>query len=505
MTFRLDENRLIGADYRMEVYFSDVMKAFNKRHQMGNRQLLQKSYRYAEMKHAGVMRKSGEPYIKHPLRAARCLAEWGFESEVIAAAFLHDVVEDCDTPLSEIEAEFGSHVARIVDAVTALSDKDFGDRELSKQQKDMLSDVRLQTMMNDEALFVKIADRIDNLNTISGVPLDKRIPKAEHTREILLPIAKHVKAYFFVNVLEELCFEIEHPGEHRKVNDLYEELCLRNLGICEESLTTLASIFDPESPNIQSELEPYRRHIRDFWYTRRSLSSIYMQIYQGADNIKKDLKALLCKEKIPQYDMILIVSDELGEKGAPMNPDDVFFSYFRTELSKKGFYFVDIRETDLSKTTYYLLADRMDNLYRFFVRTESGHQRYLYGNIVDADKVLSIPNVNDVDPRETFNRKIKVFRRDGSAMEIDENATVLDFAFYIHTDLGLHFDYAMVNGTTTQLPPYTRLNSGDTVVIVQNPEAAPTFSWFNYARTVRATHHLVHYFNKLYGTGSMQL
>lgn len=500
MTFRLDENRLIGDRYKKEVYFADVMRAFNKRHQMGNRQLMNLAYKYAEAKHMGMLRKSGEPYIKHPLRAARSLAEWGFESEVIAAALLHDVVEDCNTPLSEIEAEFGSHVASIVDAVTALSDRDFDGESPSKEQRDRLSDARLQSLMNHEAMYVKIADRIDNLNTISGVPEAKRIPKAEHTRDIILPIARETGAWFFVNVLEEICFEIEHPEQHRELQDCYETLCSKNSTASNVTLKKFMDIFTTET-GINSELEPCRRLILDFWHSRRSLISIYRQIIAEAENIHMDLQPLFCKQNIPQYDLFLIVSDELGEDGAPVNVHDLFMRFFDLELSKKGLYFVDIRRTTHDDASYYLLADRMDNLYRFFIRTENEFQHYLYGNILEADKDLSISCINEIDPRETYNKKIKVFRRDGSAMYIDENATVLDFAFYVHTELGLHFQYAKVNGTDTQLPPYTRLNSGDTVIIETSEEAKPGFNWFKYIRTVRATHQLVQYFNRLYSSG----
>ena len=167
--------------YEMKVDFNDIMNIYSKNHKMGSRQDLKRAYEYAAGKHAGVTRGTGEPYINHPLRVARLVTEWGFESDVIMAAMLHDVVEDCDTPLSEIENTFGSATANIVDVVTALSDKDFTGHTLTKTQKDILSDARLQKKMNYKALYVKIADRIDNLNTLSGVKERKRIPKAEHT------------------------------------------------------------------------------------------------------------------------------------------------------------------------------------------------------------------------------------------------------------------------------------------------------------------------------------
>ncbi len=110
--------------------------------------------------------------------------------------------------------------------------------------------------------------------------------------------------------------------------------------------------------------------------------------------------------------------------------------------------------------------------------------------------------VNEIEPRDTYRPKIKVFRADGTAMIIDKDSTVLDFAFHIHSDLGLHFKHAHLNDDKTFLPAYTRLSEGDTVFIIQDENVKPTFSWFNYVRTSRATHHLVRYFYRLYGSGN---
>ncbi|MGX8705365.1 MAG: HD domain-containing protein, partial [bacterium] len=185
--------------YARTISIQDVITAYNKNHKLGNRKAILKAFRYADARHMGSKRGSGEPYINHPLRVARFVASWGFESDVVAAALLHDVVEDCDVPLSDIEKQFGSTTSQIVDAVTALSDRDFADHTLTKAQKDLLSDAKLQRKMNERALFVKIADRIDNLSTLDGVPEEKRIPKAEHTRDIIIPMAILEHAYRHVD------------------------------------------------------------------------------------------------------------------------------------------------------------------------------------------------------------------------------------------------------------------------------------------------------------------
>ena len=231
--------------YELKVEFSDIMNIYSKNHKVGNKNGIKRAYHFAEEKHAGVNRGSGEPYINHVLRAARSVAEWGAESDVIMAALLHDVVEDCDVTLADIEKQFGSNVADIVDAVTALSDKDFDSNNgtLTKAQMDLLSDAKLQSKMNSKALLVKIADRIDNLNTLSGVKEEKRIPKAEHTKAIIIPMARLAKADHLADVLEELCFKIEHPAMYDNIERQYSHLLETNSNACKESLNTLEQIF----------------------------------------------------------------------------------------------------------------------------------------------------------------------------------------------------------------------------------------------------------------------
>ena len=499
--------------YKMDVSFKEVMDIYNKNHKIGNKEGLKKAYDYACEKHKDMVRGTGEPYIFHPLRVARYLAEWGFESDVIMAALLHDVVEDCDTPLSEIKHLFGSNVADLVDTVTKLTDKDFTDQTLSKRQIDILSDARLQKKMNIRALYVKIADRLDNLNTISGVREDRRILKAEHTREIIIPMARLIRAYYFVDCLEELCFKTEHQKLHADITRKYQQLLTENDQACQKTLGFLTSVFGPEfdtymdslpsgssdSPDTPwaagpEDLIRCHSYIIGFMQNKRSCISIFRQVLRSIDNIRKELPAFLTKRNIPLYDLTLIVSSSLSSGNSRIRPEDIFFRLFDSLLSPKGFCLIRYCLTSYEDAGYFILMDDADNMYRFFVRTELEYQRYLYGSIVDEDNSLTISHINELDPRETYNEKIKVFRRDSSAMYIDKGSTVLDFAFHIHSQLGYHFKYALIDESKTQLPLHTRLNEGDTITIVAHKDITPDITWFRHVKTRQAVNYLVHYF-----------
>jgi len=534
--------------YDMAVEFNtDIVKVYSQHHPHENKQDLIRAYDYASQKHAGQKRGSGEAYIKHPLRTARSCAKWRADKDVIIAALLHDVAEDCNTPLSEIEKSFGPNVAAIVDAVTALSDRDFDHHTLTKAQKDILSDAKLQRKMNYKALYVKVADRIDNLRTMSGVKEEKRIPKAEHTREIIVPMCRLAQAHHFADVLEELCFEIEHPTMYANYKKHYRRVLKTNDATCRESLAVLSRVFDPSQKinHPHPELNRLKRYIVNFYSNKRSYISLHRQISRGSRNIVADWSSLLSKYNVALYDLTLVVSDAFladinvnpydmsdlnslddstnrsfevagplfdaparlyDMSGRPYEASvrqayDIFFEYFDKELSHNGFYLLKYCYTTNRDSGYFLIADRMDNMYRLFVRTEREQQRYLYGNIVD-DSDFMISDVNETDPRDTYKEKIKIFLRNGNKLSIDKGATVLDVAFYIHPQTGLHFSYAMLDESKTQLPCHTRLNEGDTITIVTDEDAWPEIAWFKYVNTVRAKHELVKYFQKKLAAGT---
>lgn len=533
--------------YDMAVEFNtDIVKVYSQHHPHENKQDLIRAYDYASQKHAGQKRGSGEAYIKHPLRTARSCAKWRADKDVIMAALLHDVAEDSNTPLSEIEKSFGPNVAAIVDAVTSLSDRDFDHHTLTKAQRDILSDAKLQRKMNYKALYVKVADRIDNLRTMSGVKEEKRIPKAEHTREIIVPMCRLAQAHHFADVLEELCFEIEHPTMYANYKKHYRRVLKTNDATCRESLAVLSRVFDPSQRinHPHPELNQLKRYIVNFYSNKRSYISLHRQISRGSRNIVADWSSLLSKYNVALYDLTLVVSDAFladinvnpydmsdlnslddstnrsfevagplfdaparlyDMSGRPYEASvrqayDIFFEYFGKELSHNGFYLLKYCYTTNRDSGYFLIADRMDNMYRLFVRTEREQQRYLYGNIVD-DSDFMISDVNETDPRDTYKEKIKIFLRNGNKLSIDKGATVLDVAFYIHPQTGLHFSYAMLDESKTQLPCHTRLNEGDTITIVTDEDAWPEIAWFKYVNTVRAKHELVKYFQKKLAAG----
>lgn len=472
--------------YKKIVKINDVLIALSSNYKCFNKDAVLDAYSYAHKKHDGQFRKTGEPYIMHPLRVAKLTAEWGFDSNVIIAALLHDVIEDCNVTKEELAKSFGPDIAEKVDKLSQVNKKLAKKQGYSKEEIDNQSDAKLLKSLDETTLFIKIADRIDNLNTMDAVKPVKQFKKAQHTREILLPLVQREKAYQLVDILEELCFKIEHEAH-------YKEICKTCRKIREENKLSQNKIFEIFSRSVsRHKSDSHKNDIINFFYAPRSEISIYRQLSQNARNLKTDFFKLMTKENLALYDMTLIVSNHISK------PFDVFLEFYENSEISKEIYIIDYCTTTYKDSNYLLIQDNMDNLYRLFIKTETEYMRYRLGNIVDQNPVNSFidsNNIDSIDPRDIYKKKIKIFLRDGSEFFIDEYATVLDCAFAIHSKIGLHFSYALINDSSTHLPAFTRLNEGDIVSIITSADSHPDIHWFNYLKTSVATHHLVKYFS----------
>lgn len=484
--------------YEIKVEISEVIKNVSSNNKITNKDGIIRAYKYASEKHAGVNRDSGEPYIYHAIRVANLIAKWGLPSDIVIAALLHDVVEDCHTPLLEIDEKFGAGIAKLVNTVTKI-DKHMKECEgLTKEEIHALSDAKLQQYMSDKALYIKIADRIDNLSTSSVYDKKKQLEKTSHTREILLPMVIQEEAYKLLDELEELCFMIEHESEYNKIMTYLEEYKVANIRSCNNTMLLMENAFlhsktlcsDIEKP-FPAELVPYRRFISGFVSNPRSCISIFRQIVSESKNIKKDFATLLNKKHLAFYDMTLIFDDVINNAEEGLTMHDIFFKYFEGYFIDHNICILDYTNTTRKECNYFLLSDNFGNLYRLFIRTANSYLHYLLGNIVDTDSSISFVDVNDVDPRDTYKPKITVFKRNGDKCHIDAGATALDFAFLIHSYLGLHFDYAIVNGGRNPVGAGYVLNDGDQIEVYAKDSISPKIQWFKNAKTSRAVKKLI--------------
>ena len=484
--------------YRKNISPNDIITGMEVNHTDPDIVLVRKAIQFAEERHNGQMRKGGEPFVNHPLRVGRSMAEWGFGSEAVCAAILHDTVEDCSVSLKQIEELFGEETAELVNAMTAVDENLY--KDVSKMEIDIMSDVRFQQYASRTALFIKVADRLDNLNTIDAMPEKKQILKARHTRDILIPMMLEVGANYLVDQLEELCFLIEH----RERFDLIEHYALQmrseQAHDVADTLAFMERAFSKHDPFLPRKARACQKYIVQFTYEPRYNFSIYRQVSRKAENMREDFDRLMDNKVMPYYDLTLIVSDVTEQKNAKKRSEDVSYAYYDSVLWKEGISIVEVGKTTHGDYTYYILRGKHGNLYRFFVRTEQNYREYRQGKAVPEQKeLMRRRRIDEYDPRDTYRKKIKIFSRDGEAFLIDEGATVLDFAFALHKEIGLHFKYATIDETKAWMPAHTRLNEGDMVTIVTDEESKPSFKWINYVCTNKAKSTLAKYFERVYG------
>lgn len=475
------------------ISFNDLVDTVTKVNRITDITSIREAYNYANSLHNGVKRISGEDYIIHPLRVAKIIAEWGFDGDVVCAALLHDVLEDCKkkgVTYETLTERFSDNIASMVDTVTALDKSEHPN--ILKADLDRLSDVRLQKLMTVKALFVKAADRIDNLRTIDVMEKDKQFDKASHTRRIIIPMLRDEGALHIIDILEELCFKIENEKTYNMINTRSEQIRELNNRTISSTLNTLKECFNGnlaiESVSTKDEYDHLTKDtiplIQSFNWSKRTNSSIFRYLKVKSNDINVDYDRFLTKEHIAFYDLTLLVKDSFND-----SPVSIFIDLYDKVIMSQKIYITRICKTTNGEANYIVLTDSLNNHYRLFIRTVANYEHYLYGNFERTGRLYTENELSDTDPTETYKKKIVVFKRDMTKMMITEGATVLDFAFKIHEQLGIKFDYAKVNGH--RCGPDRILNDGDQVEIFKREDSKANIQWFNCLKTSEGTRKLV--------------
>lgn len=493
---RSKSNIPLTSDEKDEInrFFKSVVNEM-KKHGLPDVGLLKKAFNLALDKHGDTRRKTGEPYILHPLHVAKILADCGHESDMVASAILHDLIEDCGVSKNDLEKIFGITIADIVDTVTKVDAMLAPDETMSKLDLDDLSDVKFLTECARvrKAVYVKCADRIHNLSTISVFPEYKQKEKAYKTRNIIIPAAKKLHIHNFVGILETLCLKIEDPHKYHDICDTYERILNENRD----------TFFGPaglvhETKRMIMEDRFLGGQVTDVIFSKRTADSISSNLSEKMHNIH-DIKTLFTKYTIPLFDVFFIVSDFYPEK-----PEDVFFALY-DKLHNSLYRFTVTRYHQDDYESYYLLRDRFGNMYRLFIQSEKEHLEFTHGLLVSAtinDSHAGIINIGDPEGHEE--KMITVFKKDQAPMLIPSGSTVLDFAFLIDPNIGICAKYAHLNGSKARTPIYTRLKAGDWVEVVSdhnkydqlNDSPHATVRWFEYLHSREAIKSLSRWLEK---------
>jgi len=465
-------------------------------------QRIKEAYRFSDAAHLGQFRKSGEPYITHPIAVAEILTEWKLDAAAIQAALLHDVLEDSGVSKQELVERFGTTVAELVDGVSKLDRLRFDSNE--EAQAESFRKMLLAMARDVRVILIKLADRLHNVRTLDAMEPDKRRRIARETLEIYAPIAHRLGLNAIYRELQELSFAHIHPLRYR----VLQKAVLAARGNRREVLGKILQSVRKALANAKLRAEVYGRE--------KTLYGIYR---------KMEEKHLSFSEVLDVYGFRIVVATRaecylaLGALHALFKPVPGRFKDYIAIPKVNGYqslhttligpygtpveFQIRTREmhhvAESGVAAHWLYKDDATSLSELQSRTHQWLQSLLEIQSQTGDSTELMENIK-VD---LFPDKVYVFTPKGKIVSLPRGATPVDFAYSIHTDIGNKCVAARVNGEIQ--PLRTELRNGDVVEIVTGPVARPNPSWLAFVRTGKARAEIRHFLRTMKREESVEL
>ena len=462
-----------------------------------DRELIRRAFEYAEERHRGQVRRSGEEFIHHPWGVARVCSELHLDEQTIAAALLHDVVEDTETELDEVRAEFGPDIAQLVEGVTKLTRIQFSSREQAEAENyrkmivAMAQDVRV--------ILIKLADRLHNMRTIEYLGKQKQVQKAKETLEVYAPLAHRLGIHALKWELEDLSFQILHPRKYAEIKAMVADRRADREEQVEQATTILG--LELEKADIPAVILGRAKHFYSIYDKMAKKGREFNEIYDltamrviversgeegtrdcyGALGILHSLwkpmpgrfKDFIAMPKLNRYRSLH--TTVIGPSGRPLEIQ------VRTREMHE--------EAELGVAAHWLYKrgrpGKQDDEWLTWVRTLMDWQ----GDEQDAGEYMRTLRT------DLFDDEVYVFTPKGEVKTLPAGATPIDFAYAVHTDVGHRTVGAKVNGRI--VPLHYRLKNGDFVEILTSKSGrGPSRDWMSLAASSRARNKIRQWFQR---------
>ena len=462
---------------------------------------IEAAYEVARAAHSGQFRKSGEPYITHPLAVARILAEWHLDPQALMAALLHDVVEDTPTTKGEISKRFGKAVADLVDGVSKIDRIEFA--TLQHAQAENFRKMLLAMARDVRVILIKLADRLHNMRTLDAVHAEKQERIAKETLEIYSPIANRLGLNAIYYELEDLGFRFLHPTRFK----VLEKALKKARGNRRDAVGKLLDAIQHRLKEFRVDAQVHGRE--------KHISSIHKKMQE---------KSISFSEVFDIYGFRILVPDvaacylALGALHTMYKPIPGKFKDYIAIPKANGYQSlhttlfgpfgmpveVQIRTPEMHKVAeagvashwLYKSADSGKDLQ---LKTHQWLQSLLEIQSESGDALEFLEHIKvDLFPEEVY-----VFSPKGKIFSLPRGATPIDFAYAVHTDVGNHCVAARVNGET--VPLGTVLRNGDRVEIVTDANSRPNPVWLSYVATGKARSHIRHYLKTMQSAESAEV
>ena len=475
-------------EHMIESAYQEVLQAYINSNHRRKVEIIERAYRFAREAHKGVRRRSGEPYILHPISVAKIvISELGLGSTSICAALLHDVVEDTEYTKEDIEAVFGKKIADIVEGLTKISGGIFGDK--ASVQAENFRKLLLSMSTDIRVVLIKMADRLHNMRTLGSMRPEKQYKIAGETLYVYAPLAHRLGLFKIKQELEDLAFRYEHPQSYKEIMEYVDQSHKHREKIVEEFVAPVRKKLDAAGfkyeikARVKSAYSIYNKmmkkqvsldEIYDIYAVRVVFDcddeenakvqcwQIYTYFANGHKTHPDRLRDWLSAPKANGYQALHLTA---------MGPDG---KWIEVQIRSRKMH--EIAELGYAAHWKYKTGDKDD---------ESELDNWM-NTIKD---ILANPEPSAIDFLDTiklnlYASEIYVFTPKGDLQILPKGSSVLDMAYAIHTELGSHCIAGKINHTL--VPLSHELSSGDQVEIITSDSQSPQNEWLKYCRTAKA-------------------
>jgi GTP pyrophosphokinase len=450
-------------------------------------ELLARAYRFSEKAHTGQVRRNGDPFVTHCVEVAKILADLQLDSVTVASGLIHDVVEDTAATIEDVERDFGREIAQIVDGLTKI-----GHLPLTSTQERQVENYRkllLSVAKDARVILIKLADRLHNMRTLEFMPAEKRERISLETRDLYAPLAHRFGLAKMKAELEDLAFKFLEPDEYKALAKLIVQKRKEREALIAEMAGPLQQRLAEAGIQVY-EVSGRPKHLWSIWKKMARRDKPYEEIYDLlairvlVDSVQECYHALgvIHGEWTPLQERI---------KDYIASPKSNGYQSLHTTIfgPRHTLFEIQIRTREMHRTADYGIAahwryksgddgkDDLDRALQWF--------RQVLELQLDAETPDQFLEFLKLD---LYQDEIFVFTPNGDVHQLPRGATPLDFAFAVHTEVGLHTQGAKVNG---RIVPLSReLKNSETVEIIRSGNARPSRDWLAHVRTGRARHRI---------------
>ncbi len=484
---------------KVQYTIEDIVNKMKKNNKKSDIKLIMKAYNYAKENHGDQLRKSGEPYIIHPIQVAYTLAELELDDATICAALLHDVVEDTEVTHQDLINEFGIEIAEMVDGVTKLSKLNY--ESVEEAQVENYRKMFLAMGKDIRVIMIKLSDRLHNMRTLKYLSRDRQIANAKETMDLYAPLANRLGIYSLKWELEDLSFKYLYPEEYREIVegiDRKREERLQFIDKIEEQIKQ-----ELKKQKIEAEITGRAKHLYSIYRKMKRDNITLDQIY--------DLFALrIIVNSVKDCYAALGVVHELYNPMPGRFKDyiavpkpNMYQSLHTTLIGEKGTPFeVQIRTWDMHRIAEYGIAAHWAYKEASFARGKKANVK------VSEDKLAWLRETLEwqkdmQDPQEFLNTlktelfedEVYVFTPKGDIKVLPSGSTPIDYAYSIHAEIGHHMTGCKIN--SKMMPIITKLHNGDIIEIITSDNAkGPSRDWLKFIKSSTAKNKINAWFKK---------